>query len=111
MKPISIRCNPENKEVTPPGAALRLEPGERLTAYSAFLRHLGRSRTWGWRAANAGWLNPIDVAGRPYLLESDIQQFVVRAKRGEFSKGPCGAAMKASKSRKTVPNRGSEGAS
>jgi hypothetical protein len=63
-----------------------------LIAFSAWLRQLGRSDTTGWRWAKAGWLHPINIAGRPYLTGEDIKQFRARAEAGEFSKAPAGAA-------------------
>jgi hypothetical protein len=65
-----------------------------LIAMSKWLREIGRSDTTGWRWRMAGWLHPINIAGRPYLTRPDIQQFQTRAIAGEFSKGPVGAAAK-----------------
>jgi len=70
-------------------------------AFSVWLDGIGRSRTWGWRAVKAGWLHPINIAGRPYLSADDIRQFLDRAERGEFARPPRGAAARsAEKGRK-----------
>jgi hypothetical protein len=65
-----------------------------IISFSAWLRQIGRSDTTGWRWAKAGWLHPINIAGRPYLTGEDIRQFQARAVAGEFSKTPVGAAGK-----------------
>jgi len=70
-----------------------------LIAFSAWLRQIGRSDTTGWRWAKAGWLHPINIAGRPYLTGDDIRQFQTRAAAGEFSQSPSGAAEESRKAR------------
>jgi hypothetical protein len=70
-----------------------------LVALSKWLRGIGRSDTTGWRWCQAGWLHPINIAGRPYLTGEDIRQFQSRAAAGEFSKAPAGAAGASSKAR------------
>jgi predicted site-specific integrase-resolvase len=77
-----------------------------LITFSAWLRQLGRSDTTGWRWVKAGWLHPVNIAGRPYLQRDDIQQFQNRAKRGEFAKCPAGAARKSAEARtaKEIPS-------
>lgn len=63
-----------------------------LISLSKWLRDIGRSDTTGWRWCQAGWLHPVNIAGRPYLTAEDIRQFSDRAKRGEFARKPAGAA-------------------
>jgi hypothetical protein len=70
-----------------------------LIAFSVWLRQLGRSDTTGWRWVKAGWLHPLNIAGRPYLRRDDIQSFTRRAAAGEFSKPARGAAAKSAKAR------------
>lgn len=65
-----------------------------LIALSAWLKQIGRSDTTGWRWVKAGWLHPINIAGRPYLTAEDITQFQQRAAAGEFAKPPRGAAAR-----------------
>jgi len=63
-----------------------------LVSLSKWLRGLGRSDTTGWRWCQAGWLHPLNIAGKQYLTAEDIRQFSDRAKRGEFAQKPAGAA-------------------
>jgi hypothetical protein len=70
-----------------------------LVALSKWLREIGRSDTTGWRWRQAGWLHPVNIAGRPYLTGDDIRQFQARAAAGEFSKAPSGAALKSAEKR------------
>ena len=70
-----------------------------LISLSKWLRDIGRSDTTGWRWCQAGWLHPLNIAGRPYLNREDIQQFQARAALGEFAKAPVGAARASSKAR------------
>jgi hypothetical protein len=70
-----------------------------LISFSKWLREIGRSDTTGWRWCQAGWLHPVNIAGRPYLTREDIRQFQTRAVAGEFSKAPVGAAGKSRKVR------------
>lgn len=71
---------------------------------SAWLRQIGRSDTTGWRWVKAGWLHPLNIAGRPYLTAEDIQQFQARAIAGEFSQQPHGAARVAADERASKEN-------
>jgi len=70
-----------------------------IISLSNWLRNLGRSDTTGWRWCKAGWLHPINIAGRPYLTREDIQRFHARAAAGEFAKAPSGAAGASRKAR------------
>jgi hypothetical protein len=78
-----------------------------LIALSAWLKQIGRSATTGWRWTKAGWLHPINIAGRPYLSADDIAQFVARARSGELARPPAGAARESSHAR--IARRGEEG--
>jgi len=73
---------------------MKLEEVPELISLAAWLRQIGRSDTTGWRWVKAGWLHPVNIAGRPYLTGADIQQFQQRAERGEFARPPTGAARK-----------------
>lgn len=60
------------------------------------LLYWGRQRnlspTTLWRYRKNGWLVTINIAGRPYLTPTAIQDFEERAVAGEFSRPPRGAA-------------------
>jgi hypothetical protein len=70
-----------------------------IISLSKWLRDMGRSDTTGWRWCRAGWLHPINIAGRPYLTREDIQRFQTRATAGEFFKAPAGAARRSAETR------------
>jgi hypothetical protein len=70
-----------------------------LIPLSDWLRQIGRSGTTGWRWVKAGWLHPVNIAGRLYLTGVDIAQFQARAVAGEFSKELTGASAASTKAR------------
>ena len=72
---------------------------QELILFAKWLRSIGRSHTTGWRWCRAGWLHPVNIAGRPYLTGNEIRQFQTRAASGEFSKAPTGAAAASRKER------------
>jgi len=82
-----------------------------LISFSAWLRQLGRSDTTGWRWVRAGWLHPLNIAGKPYLTGEDIEQFRQRATASEFAKPVAGAARKSVEARAAANlDKGTEGA-
>ena len=79
---------------------------QELISFAKWLRSIGRSDTTGWRWCQAGWLHPVNIAGRPYLTRHGIRQFQARAAAGEFAQAPTGAAAasrKASARKQTPP--------
>jgi len=57
-----------------------------VVSLSKFLSDMGRSRVTGWRWRKLGWLEVINVAGRPYVTDDGIQKFKTRAESGEFAR-------------------------
>jgi hypothetical protein len=53
-----------------------------------FLRHVGVSRSTGWRWVKAGLLRTVNIYGRNYVTSEAIDDFKARAESGEFSKLP-----------------------
>jgi len=70
-----------------------------VTAFSAWLKQVGRSDTTGWRWVRDGWLTPLNISGKLYLTAQDIAQFEARARNGEFRKAPAGAARRSAEAR------------
>ena len=62
-----------------------------LIALRAWTRQLGISDVTAWRWSKAGYIHPLNIAGKLYLSADDLAQFEVRVKAGEFSKPPAGA--------------------
>lgn len=54
----------------------------------AFIRRSGVSRTTVWRWRRFGWLRTVMLAGQPYVLRADLDEFLARAARGEFAEIP-----------------------
>jgi len=57
-----------------------------LVPFNAFLKANGRSASTGWRWRNRGWLATIDIDGRLYISQTEIDRFHKRAAAGEFAK-------------------------
>ena len=61
-------------------------PRPAMISWDQWLRQIGRTHTTGWRWRKAGWINTINIAGRVYVSQASIDEFIARAERGEFSK-------------------------
>lgn len=57
-----------------------------------FAEMLGRSAPTLWRYRKKGWLQTVNIAGRPYVLPAHAAEFERRAAAGEFAQAPHGAA-------------------
>jgi hypothetical protein len=51
-----------------------------------FCENAGVSRSTGWRWRKNGWLTTVNIAGRPYLTDKALAEFMRRAEAGEFAK-------------------------
>ena len=63
-----------------------------IIAYRKWVADAGVSSTTGWRWIKNGWIRPINIAGRLYVTQDEIQSFQSRANNGEFAKPAAGAA-------------------
>lgn len=64
-----------------------MQSGNReIVALRKLEEEIGISRTTLWRFRQRGWLKTIVIAGRPYVLEADLNDFLKRASIGEFRK-------------------------
>lgn len=54
-------------------------------SFSRWLKQIGASRTTGYRWRLAGIIHPVNIAGRLYLHQDELDQFTRRAKAGEFA--------------------------
>lgn len=57
-----------------------------LESFEKFLRSIGRSRVTGWRWRQRGWIEVVNIAGRPYVTADAVTKFLARAENGEFAK-------------------------
>jgi predicted site-specific integrase-resolvase len=51
-----------------------------------FCEQAGISDVTAWRWRKSGWLTTVNIAGRPYLTDKAIADFLWRAEVGEFAK-------------------------
>ena len=74
-------------------------PTRGLRAATAVARDRGISDTSLWRMGRRGWLRLVNIAGRSYVDLESLAEFDDRARKGEFAKGPAGAAAASKKAR------------
>ena len=55
-------------------------------AYHAWLESIGVSRPTGWRWRKNGMITTINISGRNYITQAEIDRFQKRAAAGEFAK-------------------------
>ena len=61
--------------------------GHALVPFNLFLKQNGRSPSSGWRWRKNGWIQTINIGGRLYVSQDEINRFHSRAAAGEFAKG------------------------
>ncbi len=66
-----------------------------MKPFSRFCRECGFSYTTGWRFRRAGLVEVINLRGRPYILQTEVERFKARAAAGEFSRQSNLSASKA----------------
>ena len=59
-----------------------------LRLFEKWLGQVGVSRTTGWRWRRDGWCKTLNIAGKVYIADEDINLFTQRVKAGEFAKVP-----------------------
>jgi hypothetical protein len=57
-----------------------------LVPFNSFLKSNGRSASCGWRWRQQGWITTVNIAGRLYVSQDEVDRFQQRAAAGEFSK-------------------------
>jgi hypothetical protein len=57
-----------------------------LVPFGNFLEDVGKSPVTGWRWRRDGFITTINVAGKVYVTQDEIERFEKRAIAGEFSK-------------------------
>lgn len=62
--------------------------GRPILRLSAFTKQAGISRTTAWRWRRNGWLVTVNIAGKPYLTDKSLGEFLRRAEAGEFAQLP-----------------------
>lgn len=61
-------------------------PNAKIRCFLTWGRAVGLTPVTLWRHRKKGWINPINIAGRLYITDEEIDRFVTRAQRGEFAK-------------------------
>jgi hypothetical protein len=57
-----------------------------LVPFNSFLKSNGRSASCGWRWRQQGWITTVNIAGRLYVSQDEVDRFQQRAAAGEFAK-------------------------
>ena len=60
--------------------------GSPILSLHKFCEQAGISDVTAWRWRKSGWLNTVNIAGRPYLTNRALADFLRRAEAGEFAK-------------------------
>jgi hypothetical protein len=62
--------------------------GSTLTALRKVAEQMGRSSITLWRWRKKGWLETVNISGKPYVSADGLAKFNRRAAAGEFAKTP-----------------------
>ena len=57
-----------------------------IVPFNSFLKQNGRSASWGWRLRQKGWITTVNIDGRLYVSQAEIDRFHKRAAAGEFAR-------------------------
>jgi hypothetical protein len=60
--------------------------GRPILSLHKFCEQAGISDTTAWRWRKSGWLTTVNIAGRPYLTDKALADFLRRVEAGEFAK-------------------------
>ena len=74
----------------------RMNIGPGLRRFDVWLRELGRTSTTGYRWRKRGWIKTVNIAGRCYITDTELQDFIRRSEQGEFFSRTLEAATTAS---------------
>jgi hypothetical protein len=74
-------------------------PVSGLRAAKAFCRDRGISDVTLWRWRRRGWIKVVNISGKCYVDLRSLDEFDERARRGEFSQPPSGAAKRSAEAR------------
>lgn len=62
--------------------------GRPILSLHKFCEQAGISDVTAWRWRKSGWLTTVNIAGRPYLTDKALADFLRRVEAGEFAKEP-----------------------
>jgi len=57
-----------------------------LIPLTRWAKEIGRTTSTLWRWRNLGWITVVNVYGKNYIAEAEIERFNARAAAGEFAK-------------------------
>jgi len=61
-------------------------PGCSMKPFWKFLEEMGKSSTTGHRWRKAGMITTINIMGKLYVSEHEVEKFMKRAQNGEFAR-------------------------
>jgi hypothetical protein len=62
----------------------KLQIGPGLRRFDDWLRDIGRSPATGYRWRKRGWIKVVNIGGRCYITDAEIERFIARSQQGEF---------------------------
>jgi predicted site-specific integrase-resolvase len=65
--------------------SISIPEGRAILSLHRFCREAGISDTTAWRWRRKGWLTTINIAGRQYITDRALSEFLPRAEAGEFA--------------------------
>jgi hypothetical protein len=60
--------------------------GRRLVRLPSVVRALDMDRSSIWRIRRRGWLRVTNIGGRLFCTQTDLNEFIRRARRGDFAR-------------------------
>lgn len=63
---------------------LEIKNGPGLRRFDVWLREIGRTPATGYRWRKRGWIKVVNIGGKCYICDEEIQCFIARSKNGEF---------------------------
>lgn len=62
----------------------RSKTGPGIRAFDVWLQELGRGSHTGYRWRKKGWIRAVNIGGKLYVTDLEIQRFITRSENAEF---------------------------
>lgn len=83
--------SPPDFDPLPPFPATAIQPSdhgadsEPPMDWHAFVAQVGVSNVTAWRWRQAGLIEVVNIAGKPYVMRAELRRFNARLRAGEFA--------------------------